>query len=99
LAITKLDVLDGLKTVKICAKYKLKDKQIDYFPSNIEDVKRCKPIYKEFKGWNEIKKNSKKISNLPKEAQEYLKFIEKDTKIPIAIVSIGPGRKETIEIK
>ena len=99
LAITKLDVLDGLKTVKICAKYKLKDKQIDYFPSNIEDVKRCKPIYKEFKGWNEIKKDSKHLSDLPNEVQDYLKYVEKETKVPIAIVSIGPGRKETIEIK
>jgi len=99
LAITKLDVLDGLKAVKICTKYKLDGKQIDYFPANIEDVKKCKPVYKEFKGWSEIKSNSKKLSDMPKEAQSYLKFIEKELKIPIAIISIGPGRKETIEIK
>ena len=98
LAITKLDVLDGLKTVKICTKYNLAGEEINYFPANIEDVKKCKPIYKEFKGWNKISKESNKLSDLPIEAQEYLKFIEKELKIPIVIVSIGPGRKETIEV-
>lgn len=98
LAITKLDVLDGLKTVKICTKYKLDGKEIDYFPANIEDVKKCKPVYKEFKGWDKISKESNKFVDLPKEAQEYLKYIEKELKTPIAIVSIGPARKETIEV-
>lgn len=98
LAITKLDVLDGLKTVKICTKYELNGKEIDYFPSNIEDVKKCKPVFKEFKGWEKIKGDAVTITDLPQEAQDYLKFIEKETGTPIALVSIGPGRKETIEV-
>ena len=98
IAITKLDVLEGLKTIKVCTKYELDGKGIDYFPANIEDVKKCKPIYKEFKGWDSANTKSNKVSDLPKEAQEYLKFIEKELKTPIAIVSIGPGRKETIEV-
>lgn len=98
LAITKLDVLDGLKTVKICTSYLLDGRKIDYFPADIKDVNKCKPVYKEFKGWNAIDKNSTKISDLPKEAQSYLNFIEKELKAPIAIVSVGPGRKETIEV-
>jgi adenylosuccinate synthase len=98
LVITKLDVLNGLKTVKICTKYKLDDKEIDYFPANIEEVKKCKPIYKEFKGWNKIDKNSKKLTDLPKQVQKYLKFIEKELKTQITIVSIGPARNETIEV-
>jgi len=98
LAITKLDVLDGLDNVKICTKYKLDNKEIDYFPADIEDVKKCKPIYKEFKGWNQIKPDSKCFSDLPNEAQKYLKFIETETKTPIALISIGPGRTETIEV-
>ena len=97
LAITKLDVLDGLDKIKICTKYKLNGKEIDYFPADINDVEKCKPIYKELKGWKEIK-NAKKLSDLPKEAQEYLKFIEKETGVAISLVSIGPGRKETIEV-
>ena len=98
IAITKLDVLDGLRTLKICTKYELNGKEIDYFPADIEDVKKCKPIFKEFRGWNEIDKSAKNISDLPQEAQDYLKFVEKEIKTPISIVSIGPGRKETIEV-
>lgn len=98
LAITKLDVLNGLKQVKICTKYQLNDRKIDFFPANIEDVKKCKPIYKEFEGWEEIDKDAEKISDLPKEAQKYLKFIEKELQIPITLISIGPGRTETIEV-
>jgi adenylosuccinate synthase len=98
IAITKLDVLGGLKTVKICVGYKLDGKTIDFFPADIEQVKRCKPIYKEFEGWSKIDSKSEKFTDLPKEAQAYLKFIEKELKTPIAIVSIGPGRRETIEV-
>jgi len=98
LAITKLDVLNGLKQVKICTKYQLNDGKIDFFPANIEDVKKCKPIYKEFEGWGKIDKDAEKISDLPKEAQKYLKFIEKELQIPITLISIGPGRTETIEV-
>jgi len=98
LAITKLDVLDGLSTVKICTHYSLDGKKIDFFPADIEDVKQCKPVYKEFKGWEKIKESSSGFSDLPEEAQKYLKFIEKKLEVPIVIVSIGPGRKETIEV-
>jgi adenylosuccinate synthase len=98
IAITKLDVLNGLDTVKICTRYKLGNKIIEYFPANIEDIIKCKPIYKEFKGWNQIKPDSNSLSDLPVEAKKYLKFIEKEIQTPIALVSIGPGRKETIEI-
>ena len=76
LAITKLDVLDGLDSVKICIKYELNGKDIDFFPANIEDVSKCRPIYKKFNGWKKIDKSSKNFSDLPKEAQIYLKFIQ-----------------------
>ena len=98
LAITKLDVLDGLKTVKICTGYQLNGKKIDFFPANIEQVTKCKLLYEEFEGWNKINTNSAKLADLPENAQTYLKFIEEELKTPIAVVSIGPGRKETIEV-
>jgi adenylosuccinate synthase len=98
LAITKLDVLEGLDKVKICINYELNAKKIDYFPAKIEDVEKCNPIYKEFKGWDKIDKKSSSFSDLPKEAQDYLKFIENEVKVPLSIISIGPGRKETIEL-
>ena len=98
IALTKLDVLNGLDKIKVCTNYELNGKKIDYFPANIFDVEKCKPVYKEFKGWKEINTNSTKISDLPKTAQDYIKFIEKTTKTPVVLVSIGPGRKETIEV-
>ena len=98
LAITKLDVLDGLKTVKICTGYKLNGKKIDFFPANIKQVTKCKPQYEKFEGWNNIDINSVKLADLPENAQTYLSFIEEELKTPIVVVSIGPGRKETIEV-
>ncbi len=98
IALTKLDVLNGLDKIKVCTNYSLNGKKIDYFPANIYDVEKCKPIYKEFNGWEKIDTDSKSISDLPKTAQEYIKFIEKETKTTVSLVSIGPGRAETIEV-
>jgi adenylosuccinate synthase len=97
LAITKLDVLNDLSEINVCTNYTLNGKKIDYFPANIQDVAACKPVYKTFKGWKTINPASKKFSDLPKEAQAYLRFIETQTAVPISLVSIGPGRSETIE--
>lgn len=98
LAITKLDVLNGLKIDYICTDYQFEGKRIDYVPANIEDVAHCKPVYKEFPGWDSMNTTAKTITDLPKEAQTYLRFIEKEVGIPITLVSIGPGRHETIEV-
>jgi adenylosuccinate synthase len=98
LAITKLDVLNGLPEIKVCTHYTLNGKKIEYFPANIQDVTACKPFYTTFKGWNTINPKTQTFSALPKEAQTYLRFIEKETTVPIALVSIGPGRTETIEV-
>jgi adenylosuccinate synthase len=98
LAITKLDVLNGLPEINVCTQYSLNGKKINYFPASIEDVSACKPVYKTFKGWTTINPASSKFSDLPKEAQTYLRFIEKETDVPIALISIGPGRDETIEV-
>jgi adenylosuccinate synthase len=98
LAITKLDVLNGLPEIKVCTAYSLNGKTIDFFPARIQDVAVCTPVYKSFKGWTTMNPSSKKFSDLPKEAQTYLRFIEKETDVPIGLVSIGPGRTETIEV-
>jgi len=98
IAITKLDVLNGIDKIKICTHYDLNGEKIDYFPADINDVEKCKPIYKEFDGWDVIDNKTNKYSNLPEEAKNYLKFIEKELKIKISIVSIGPSRIETIRI-
>jgi adenylosuccinate synthase len=98
LAITKLDVLNGLSQVYVCTQYQLNGKKIDYLPANIEDVAACKPVYKEFKGWETIDPSIKTFEELPKESKTYLRFIEREVGVPINLVSIGPGRTETIEV-
>jgi adenylosuccinate synthase len=98
LAITKLDVLNNLPEIKVCTHYTLNGKKIDYFPANIEDVAACKPVYKTFKGWDTIDPKTSDRSALPTEAYTYLRFIEKETTVPIGLISIGPGRTETIEV-
>lgn len=98
LAITKLDVLSGLPEINVCTHYNLNGKKIDFFPANIQDVSACKPVYTTFKGWRAMNPAAQSVSNLPKEAQAYLRFIEKETDVPIGLVSIGPGRSETIEV-
>ncbi|DAC73239.1 MAG TPA: adenylosuccinate synthase [Thermoplasmata archaeon] len=98
LAITKLDVLNSLPEIKVCTHYNLNGKKIDYFPASIDDVAVCKPVYKTFKGWDTIDSKTSSFFALPKEAQTYLRFIEKETTVPIELVSIGPGRSETIDV-
>ncbi len=92
LALMKLDVLDGFDEVKLCVAYDLDGKEIDYMPSNLEDVK---PVYKTFKGWN----NSvgvRTFDALPKDAQEFVKTIEEISKTKVGIISTSPEREDTI---
>jgi len=98
IALTKLDVLDGLDKIKVCTKYDIDGKKIDYFPSDITDVKKCKPVYEELDVWEKIDESVSSFSHLPKQAQKYIKFIEKKVGVPIKLVSIGPGRNETIKL-
>jgi len=96
LAITKLDTLTGLKTIKVCTAYRLGKDVITEFPAGSEHVARCQPIYEELEGWAEEIGGVTKISQLPQNAQRYLERIEKLTQTPIHIVSVGAQRNETI---
>jgi len=96
LAMMLVDVLTGIKPLKICVSYELDGKIIDYVPSTISEVTRCKPIYKDFCGRDEDISNINNFYNLPKECQNYLNFIEEYLKTPIAFVSVGPEREKTI---
>ena len=77
IALTKLDVLDELDEIKICIGYELKGKKIDYLPAAVEDQLKVKPIYKNFRGWKTSTKGIKSFKDLPKNAQEYIKGLEK----------------------
>lgn len=99
LCITKLDVMDGIETINICTGYELDGKRIDLLPVGADDVAGCKPVYETVSGWTESTFGVKTWDGLPKNAQRYLKRLEELCGVPIAIVSTGPERDETIVIE
>ena len=95
IAITKLDVLDGLKKVKLCKIYECDGEEIDNFPSSLAILSRCKPVYEEMDGWEKTE-GIKNYDELPEQAKEYLNAISEWLDVPINIISTGPSREETI---
>jgi adenylosuccinate synthase len=98
LCITKLDVLDGLPSIRICTGYHVGDESLTLLPSGAEAVAECKPVYEELPGWNESTFGVKTFGVLPSAARAYLRRIETLTGVPIAMVSTGPERDETIVV-
>jgi adenylosuccinate synthase len=99
LCITKLDVLDGLDTVRVATGYKVKGERRDLLPVGAEALSICAPIYEEHPGWKESTAGVKTFEELPKNAQSYLRRLEVLAGAPIAIISTGPDRLETIVLK
>ena len=95
-AVMKLDVLSGMKELKIATAYKFKGKTLKHYPHSAYELAHVKPIYETMKGWDEDITGAKKWSDLPKTAQAYLKRIEKHMGTPISIVSVGSKRSQTI---
>src|SRR5712671_2748268 len=100
LCITKLDVLDGAETLKICVGYKMEDGTLsDILPVGAEELERCVPEYEEMPGWQESTVGVKDYERLPKAARAYLQRIEALCAVPIDIISTGPDREETIVLR
>lgn len=97
LMMMKADVLSGFETLKICTGYCYKGEVIKHLPYSI-DPEYVTPIYTELKGWNEDLSKVQKAKELPVELIEYIKFIEKETEVPITLVSVGADRTQTIQI-
>ena len=95
LMMMKGDVLSGFETLKVCTAYNYKGQEISHLPYNIEP-ENVTPIYTEFKGWEADLTKMSNQDELPKNLLDYIAFIEKETEIPIKIVSVGPDRKQTI---
>ncbi len=95
LMMMKGDVLSGFDTLKICTAYKYKGEKITHLPYNIEP-ENVTPIYTEIKGWSEDLTGMTESSQLPKELNEYIAFLEKELETPITIISVGPDRTQTI---
>ena len=99
LCITKLDVLDGLETVKLCVAYKNQKGETLGVPSDCEDYDSLQPVYEEMPGWSESTFGVQSWDQLPEAAQKYVKRLEEITGAPVDIVSTGPDRVETIILK
>jgi len=99
LALMKLDVLSGFEKIDVCVAYELDGQRITEYPMSPGDLARCKPIYETLNGWKEDLTSAKSLKDLPRYAQEYIQFIGASVAVPIDVVSVGPGRDQTLWIK
>jgi len=102
LVITKIDVVGGLKEIPLCTKYKYQDQEITEIPANNEIFAQCQPVYEMMPGWDDISAEDFKAmiatgyQALPANMRKYIERIEQEVGVPVEIVSVGPGREETI---
>ncbi len=99
IALTKLDVLDGLEEIKMCIAYEINGKKIGYLPSSTNEQLNVKPVYKSFKGWKSSTKGIKKFDDLPDNAKLYIKELEKFLETKVSSISTSPERNDTILIE
>jgi adenylosuccinate synthase len=99
LAITKLDVLDELEEIKVCVAYEIDGKRCQDFPSSARVFANCQPVYKTLPGWQQSTADCRSLEDLPKQALDYLKFLAELMEVPIAIVSLGASRDQTIIVE
>jgi adenylosuccinate synthase len=96
ISLTKLDVLDGFETLKICVGYELDGERLEYLPTAADQQARCTPIYEEMQGWSESTEGAKSWNDLPASAIKYVKRIEELIECPVALLSTSPKREDTI---
>jgi adenylosuccinate synthase len=96
LALTKLDVLDGLETIQICTGYRAGGRTIANFPSDTGQLAQCEPIYESISGWDAPTKGLRSFDQLPAAARKYIARLEEVSGVPAAIVSTGSERDDTI---
>ena len=99
ICLTKLDVLDGLETIKLCTAYKLDGRTIDIFPVGAEDAARCEPIYEDMPGWTEPTLGVQSFDALPVNARNYIRRIEALIGVTMDMVSTGPDREQTLVLR
>src|SRR6478735_7869340 len=99
IALTKLDVLDGLKEIKVCVGYELDGQKIDYLPASMRAQAAVKPIYESLEGWSETTAGARSWSQLPAQAVKYVRYIEELIGAPVAMLSTSPERLDTILVQ
>jgi len=97
-AMTKLDVLDGFKTIRICTAYEYEGKRYTSVPASTRILAKCKPVYEEMPGWNCNTSEITRYEDLPKAAREYVEYLCKITGVKLGILSVGPKRESTMRI-
>ncbi|MCP3869468.1 MAG: adenylosuccinate synthase [Gammaproteobacteria bacterium] len=99
MCITKLDVLDGLETLRICTAYKIDGQELDFPPAGADRFEQCEPVYTDLPGWSESTAGIRDLDDLPRNARSYLRKIEELCGVPVDVVSTGPDREETIILR
>jgi adenylosuccinate synthase len=97
--LTKLDVLTGWEKIPVCVAYEIDGKRVEELPASQSDFHHAKPVYEYLPGWKENISKAKSVADLPKNAQEYVKFLEKISGAPMSAIGVGPGRDETIVVR
>ncbi len=98
LIVTKLDVLDDQKTIKVCTGYKYNETLYNTFPADIDILNNCEPVYEEVPGWNADTTSIRSVENLPEKARDYIKTIEEIVGVKVKMISVGPERSQIISI-
>ncbi|MEH1969102.1 MULTISPECIES: adenylosuccinate synthase [unclassified Nostoc] len=99
MALTKLDVLDELEEIQVCVAYDIDGQRSEHFPTSSRQFARCRPIYKTLPGWKVSTTDCRTLEDLPQQALDYLKFLAELMEVPIAIVSLGASRDQTIIVE
>jgi adenylosuccinate synthase len=99
IALTRLDVLDALDSVKVCTGYKVDGDVLKDFPSDLAILDKCQPIYEEMHGWHKETSAIRNIKQLPSQAQRYISRLEELLSCPMSIISVGANRNQTIMVK
>ena len=99
IALTKIDVLDGFDTIRICTAYRLRGELIDYLPASAQDQAACEPVYEDIEGWDGTTVGARSWADLPAQAIKYIRRIEELIECPVALVSTSPERDDTILVR
>lgn len=99
LVVTRMDILSGFESVKVATSYRLDGEELHHVPQDTHRFARVEPVYREMPGWSGDLRSARSLADLPAEARAYLDFMEAHTGVPVAIVSVGPDREETIVVR
>ena len=99
LALTKIDVLSGLPTIRVCTGYVHQEQQYDEVPASVHVIERLTPVYEDLPGWSEPLTDIRSLDALPRNARRYVERVEQLVNVPIKMISVGAGREETILIR